>query len=142
VRLDDKAEGIITVQTAKGNVIEMNDPEDTITLQNAGESDGKKINKAVLNGKDKTITLDSMGNTVVINGDKDRITLESKESKVAVDGKGKKIILENSDNKVVVDGGGDVTVDAKKDITLKAGGKLIVDAKGGVSKKGRTVGIN
>jgi hypothetical protein len=131
------------VQTAKGNVIEMNDPEDTITLQNAGESDGKKINKAVLNGKDKTITLDSMGNTVTVNGQDDRVTVESKESKVAIDGKGKKIILENSDNKVVVDGGGSkILLEGKNGVEIKTDGQLVIDAKRGVSNKGVTVDMD
>jgi hypothetical protein len=53
------------------------------------------------------------------------------------DGKEKKIILENKNNKVIIDGGNDsCIVDVKKDITLKAGGQLIIDADKGISNKG------
>jgi hypothetical protein len=143
VRLDDKAEGVITVRTAKGNVIEMNDPDDLITLQNAGESDGKKINKAVLNGKDKTITLDSKGNTVTVNGDKGRTTFENKKCKVAVDGNGRTITLEDEDTKVILDGAGKlITLNAKNGISLKTDGELAIDAKGGVSNKGQIIKLN
>jgi hypothetical protein len=63
--------------------------------------------------------------------------VESADSKGVFDGKGKKIILENKDNKVIIDGGSDsCIVDVKKDITLKAGGQLIIDAVRGISNKG------
>jgi len=133
ININDKDDAI-TLKTASGNVIEMNDPGNVITVQNAGAK-----NKAVFNGKDDMITLDSADNTVVLNGKEKRITLESTDSKVAVDGKGKKIILENKDNKVVIDSGSNsVSVDAKKDINLKAGGKIVFDAKGGISNNGQT----
>jgi type VI secretion system secreted protein VgrG len=139
----DDDSGRISIITVKGNVIEMNDPTDLITVQNAGEANGKKVNKIVLNGNDKSITLDCMDNTVVLNGKNDRITMESKDSKVVFDGNGKKIIMENKDNKIVINSeNNSVTLDAKKDINLKAGGELVIDAKGGISNKGRAYDVN
>jgi hypothetical protein len=133
-------EGNVLIKTVKGNVIEMNDKDDLITVQNAGEDGGKKINKVVRNGNDKTITLDCMDNTVVVNGNDRRITLESEDSKVAIDGKRKKIVMENKDNKIIIDSGNNtVTLNAKKDVNIEAGGELVIDAKDGVSNKGRAV---
>jgi len=130
--------GKITITTVKGSVIEMNDPDNVITVQDAGAK-----NKVVLNGKDNVITLDSSDNTVVLNGKDKKITLESTDSKVAVDGKGKKLIMENKDNKVVIDSGNNsVSLNAKKDINLKAGGKIVLDAKGGVSNKSKTINMD
>jgi YD repeat-containing protein len=135
--------GRVSVTTANGAIIDMDDEEDIITLQTAAEDGGKKVNLAVLNGKDKVITLDSADNTVVLNGKETRITLESKDSKVAIDGNGKKIAMENKKNKVVIDGGSDtVTLNAKKDINIKAGGKIILDAKNGISNKGQMCDTN
>jgi len=138
-----KDKGRITITTLKGNVIQMDDPDDIIALQNASEDGGNKVNKVVLDGKKQVITLDSKDNTVVLNGKETRITLESKDSKVAVDGNGKKIAMENKNNKVVIDGGGNtIILNAKKDINIKAGGKIILDAKGGISDKGPTYDVN
>jgi len=136
IKLDDKGQNV-TIRTTKGNIIQMNDPDDLITVQNAGDDGGKKINKVVLNGKDKSITLDCLDNTVVVNGQEKRITLESKDSKVAVDGKGKKVIMENKNNKVIINGGNDtITMNAQKDINFKAKGKLDIDTKDGIFVKG------
>jgi type VI secretion system secreted protein VgrG len=133
-------EGNISIKTASGNVIEMNDPKDIITIQNAGEEGGTKINKVVLNGNDKSITLDSMDNTVVLNGKDKRITVESEDSKVAIDGKGKKITLCNGDNVFTVNGSdGTIKMSAQSDVTIKSGRKIIFDAKDGVSNSGQTV---
>jgi hypothetical protein len=138
----------ITVMTVNGAVIDMDDEEDIITLQTAAEKDGKKTNVVVLNGKDEAITIDSKDNTGVFNGKEARITLESKDSKVAIDGSEDTIIMENKDNKVVINSGDNsVSLDAKKDVNIKAGGnvnikakgKFVVDANGGVSNAGQTV---
>jgi hypothetical protein len=132
--------GSVSIITANGGIIKLDDDGDIITLQNAGEEDGGKVNKAVLNGREKLITLDSMGNMVTVNGKENRLTFESKDSKVAIDGNGEKVTVENKDNRVVVDGGvGSVTVDAKNDINLQAGGQVVMDAKGVISKKGQTI---
>jgi len=132
--------GVISITTVKGNVIEMNDPQSSITIQNTGENGDKEVNKVVFNGDNKSITLDSMDNTVVLNGNDKRIAVESRDSKVVLDGAGKKIILESKDNKVVVDSGDNsVALNAPKNVNIKAGGKLVIDAKGGVSNKGATV---
>jgi hypothetical protein len=121
-------EGNVSIKTVKDNTIEMNDPDDTITIQNAGE-DG---NKVVLNGDDKSITLDSMDNTMVVNGKDKRITLESEDNKVVVDG---------GDNSVTMDAKTNVIIKAGKDINLKSGGKLVIDAKGGIVNKSPTFNI-
>lgn len=149
-------EGKISIATASGNVIEMNDPENIITVKNAGEENkvvlnGKdnmisidsSDNTVVVNGKEKRITLDSVDNTVVVNGKEKKVTVESANSKGVFDGKGDKIIMENKDNKVIIDGGDNsVTLEAKKDVNIKAGGKLVIDAKGGISNKGQAYDIN
>jgi hypothetical protein len=114
----------------------MDDPADIIAVQNINDE-----NKVVLNGKDKLITLDSSDNTVVLNGKENRITVESVDSKGVFDGKGNKIIFENKKNKVIIDGDNDsCIIDVKADITLKAGGQLIIDAERGISNKGVKVG--
>jgi len=131
-------EGDISITTVDGNIIKMNDPDNVIIVQNA-----EAENKVVLNGKDNVITLDSVDNTVVLNGKEERITIESKDSKVAIDGKGKKLIMENKDNKVIINSGNNsVTLNAKKDINIKAGGKIILDAKNGLSNKGQLFDAN
>jgi uncharacterized protein (DUF2345 family) len=133
----------ISITTVKGAIINMDDEEDIITLQTAAEKDGKKTNLVVINGKDESITVDSKDNAGVFNGKEARITLESKNSKVAIDGNEEKIIMENKENKVIINGGDDsITVDAKKNINLKAGGKVVIDAKEGVSNKGQTIKLN
>jgi hypothetical protein len=135
--------GRVSVTTVNGATIDMDDAEDIITLQTAAEKDGKKTNLVVLNGRDEAITLDSKDNTVVLNGKEAKITMESKDSKVAIDGKEEKIAMENKDAKVAIDGGQNtitlatqkVIIDAKKAISLKTGGKIIFDAKGGIFNK-------
>ena len=132
INISDKDDAI-SLKTAMGNLIKMNDPDNVITVQNA---DAK--NKAVFNGKDEVITFDSSDNTVVLNGKEKRVTVESADSKGVFDGKEKRIIMENKDNKIVIDSGSNsVSVDAKKDINLKAGGKIVLDAKGGISNNGQ-----
>jgi hypothetical protein len=133
-------EGDITIKTAKGNVIEMDDPKDLITVQNASEEGGSKVNKVALNGNDKSIILDSMDNTMVLNGKDKRITLESNDNKLIVDGSNNSATLDAKTN-IIIKAGGKLVVDAKKDITLKAGGKIVIDAKGGVVNESPTVDI-
>jgi hypothetical protein len=136
-------EGNVSITTLNGSIINMDDKNDIITVQSAGEDGGKKVNKVVLNGPKKLITLDSADNTVVLNGEETRITMESKDSKFAINGKEKKIAMENKNNKVVIDGGSNtITLNAKKDINIKAGGKLIIDAPGGISNKGQMCDVN
>ena len=131
-------EGDISATTVDGNMIKMNDPENVITVQNAEEE-----NKAVLDGKNKTITFDSVENTLTIYGDDKKIALESKESKAAVDGSGKKVSFESKDNSLVISGASNsISLNAKGDIILKAGGKIIFDAKNGVSNIGASIDVD
>jgi hypothetical protein len=132
--------GKISITTAKGNIIKMNDPNDTITVQNAGEDGGKKINKVVLNGDDKSITLDSMDNTMVVNGKDKRITLESEDNKVVVAG-GDNSVTVNAKTNVIIKAGGNLVFGAEKGINIKSGGKLIINAKGGIVNKSPTFEI-
>jgi len=138
-------EGGITIATLKGNVIKMDDTDDSITMQNINDE-----NKVALNGKDPSITIDSNGNTMTLNGKDNRITMESGGSKIAVDGQNNKILLESNDNKFTVDGSGNgiaidsttITISATGDICLKAGGKVIFDAKGGILNKSPSIDLD
>jgi hypothetical protein len=81
-----------------------------------------------------------MDNTVVVNGKDKRVTIESEDSKIAVDGKGKKVAFEHKDNKIVLDGSNNaISLNVKKDVNLDAGGKVFVNAKGGIFNKGQMV---
>ena len=131
-------EGDISATTVDGNMIKMNDPENVITVQNAEEE-----NKAVLDGENKTITFDSVENTLTIYGDDKKIALESKDSKAAIDGSGKKVSFESKDNSLVISGASNsISLNAKGDIILKAGGKIIFDAKSGVSNIGASIDVD
>jgi len=131
-------EGDISATTVDGNMIKMNDPENVITVQNAEEK-----NKAVLDGKNKTITFDSVENTLTISGDDKKIALESKDSKAAVDGSGKRVSFESKDNSLVISGASNsISLNAKGDIYLNAGGKIIFDAKSGVSNIGASIYVD
>jgi uncharacterized protein (DUF2345 family) len=87
---------------------------------------------------------------MVLNGKDNLITMESEGSKIAVDGQNNKILLESNDNNIAVDGSGNsitldsatLTINAKSDIIFKAGGKIILDAKGGILNKSRTIDLD
>jgi hypothetical protein len=135
--------GKITVTTGNGSAVEMDDERDTITLRNAGGEDGEddggdggERNALVLDGGEKSITLDSVDSTVVINGGDDNVTMESGDCRIAVDGGRGKIFVGDDGNNLTIDGGdGSITINAQSKIILRAGGKIIIDAKGGVVNK-------
>jgi type VI secretion system secreted protein VgrG len=130
--------GKITVATGNGNLFEMDDEGDTITLQNAGGGDGDedKRNAMVLDGGEKAITLGSVDSSLVVSGRDERVTMESVGSKIAVDGGGEKVFMGDRDSSLTVDGGdGSVSFVARGDIILRAGGRIIIDAKGGIVNK-------
>jgi len=139
IKLDDTSQSV-TMRTTNGTMIEMSDPDDRITFQNAGEEGGKKINTLLLDGKNKNITLDSMSNKVVVDGDGRKITLGSEDSELAVDGGQNKITTGSNGNELVIDGdSGVISLTAGMDIILKAGGKIVFETVGGVFVKGQTI---
>jgi hypothetical protein len=128
----------ISIKTKNKSMIEMDDKNDTIAFQSAGEEGGKKINNVTLNGNEKSIALESADNTLIVNGKDKKITMESGDSKVVIDGSSNSVTL---DAKTVINikAGGKLSVDVKKDINIKSGGKLVIDAKGGVFTKGNNI---
>jgi len=121
INISDKNDEI-TVKTANDNIIIMNDPNDVISIQNASKDGDKRVNTVVLDGKNQVISLDSKDNTVVLNGKDNKITVESADSKGVFDGKGNTIFL-----------------NAKNDICLQTDGKIIFDAKKGISNRGAPI---
>jgi hypothetical protein len=129
--------GKISIKTVNGIEIEMTDPDNRITLQTAAKDGDTAVNTVVLDGKDQSVTIDSNGNAMILNGQDSLITLESEDSKFAVDGQNSRISLESGDGNGIILDGDTITISAKKEINLKAGGKIIFDAKMGVVNKGR-----
>ena len=80
IKIDDKT-GIITVNTAKGSTLEMNDQKNTIILCDAG-----RANSVLIDGEKKILSLQSSGN-INVNAGGD-ITIKGKNVKIASGGTG------------------------------------------------------
>jgi type VI secretion system secreted protein VgrG len=128
--LDTDAGKIILRASGNDGTIEMNNDNDTITLYNAKEKDvegmkkddkDKNMNKIVLDGKNKSITLNSIGDININAGGNIKITAKGD---ISVSGKGKTVL------------------GAKKNIFVKANEKVSVEGNSEVKVKGGAIKLN
>jgi type VI secretion system secreted protein VgrG len=128
--LDTDAGKIILRASGNDGTIEMDNDKDTITLYNAKEKDvegmkkddkDKNMNKIVLDGKNKSITLNSIGDININAGGNIKITAKGD---ISVSGKGKTVL------------------GAKKNIFVKANEKVSVEGNSEVKVKGGAIKLN